>query len=129
MSSILDYEDRNTCIIFGDGAGAVLLEPDDTGAGLVASAEHVDGSGVACLYIKAGGSLHPASHATYYPGASTMALKLLVDPATGEILGAQGVGREGIDKRIDVIATAMTAGMTAPELAELELAYAPHKRA
>ena len=68
---------------------------------------------------------HPASHATYYPGASTMALKLLVDPATGEILGAQGVGREGIDKRIDVIATAMTAGMTAPELAELELAYAP----
>ena len=68
---------------------------------------------------------HPASHATYYPGASTMALKLLVDPATGEILGAQGVGRDGVDKRIDVIATAMAGGLPAQDLAELELAYAP----
>ena len=68
---------------------------------------------------------HPASHATYYPGAAGMALKLLVDPATDEILGAQGVGESGVDKRIDVIATAMTGGLTASELAELELAYAP----
>jgi NADPH-dependent 2,4-dienoyl-CoA reductase/sulfur reductase-like enzyme/rhodanese-related sulfurtransferase len=68
---------------------------------------------------------HPASHATYYPGAETMALKLLVDPQTDEILGAQGVGREGVDRRIDVIATAMQGGLTASELAELELAYAP----
>lgn len=68
---------------------------------------------------------HPASHATYYPGAATMSLKLLVDPESGEILGAQGVGKEGVDKRIDVIATAMAAGLRAPELAELELAYAP----
>ncbi|MHA6513443.1 FAD-dependent oxidoreductase [Tessaracoccus sp. Z1128] len=68
---------------------------------------------------------HPASHATYYPGASTMALKLLVDPATGEILGAQGVGQDGVDKRMDVIATAMAGGLKAPDLAELELAYAP----
>ena len=51
---------------------------------------------------------HPASHATYYPGADTMALKLLVDPETDAILGAQGVGDSGVDKRIDVIATAMT---------------------
>ncbi len=69
--------------------------------------------------------VHPASHATYYPGAATMSLKLLVDPDTHDILGAQGVGKEGVDKRIDVIATAMTAGMKAEELAELELAYAP----
>ena len=68
---------------------------------------------------------HPASHAGYYPGAQTMALKLLVDPETDAILGAQGVGKEGVDKRIDVIATAMTGGLTASSLAELELAYAP----
>ena len=68
---------------------------------------------------------HPASHATYYPGADGMSLKLLVDPDTDTILGAQGVGRSGIDKRIDVIATAMTGGLTASSLADLELAYAP----
>lgn len=68
---------------------------------------------------------HPSSHATYYPGATAMALKLLVDPGSGAILGAQGVGTEGVDKRIDVLATAIRAGLTAPELADLELAYAP----
>ena len=68
---------------------------------------------------------HPGSHAGYYPGARTMALKLLVDPATHLILGAQGVGRDGVDKRIDVIATAMRAGLLSSELADLELAYAP----
>jgi NADPH-dependent 2,4-dienoyl-CoA reductase/sulfur reductase-like enzyme/rhodanese-related sulfurtransferase len=68
---------------------------------------------------------HPGSHAGYYPGAKTMALKLLVEPITGLILGAQGIGRDGVDKRIDVIATAMRAGLSAPELADLELAYAP----
>lgn len=68
---------------------------------------------------------HPNSHAGYYPDAKQMALKLLFDPKTGEILGAQGVGIEGVDKRIDVIATAMRGEITAPELADLELAYAP----
>lgn len=68
---------------------------------------------------------HPGSHAGYYPGAETMALKLIMDPTTGSILGAQGVGRDGVDKRIDVIATAIRGGVTAPELADLELAYAP----
>ena len=68
---------------------------------------------------------HPASHAGYYPGAQGMALKLLIDPKTQLILGVQGVGKEGVDKRIDVIATAMRGGITAPELADLELAYAP----
>jgi NADPH-dependent 2,4-dienoyl-CoA reductase/sulfur reductase-like enzyme/rhodanese-related sulfurtransferase len=69
--------------------------------------------------------VHPSSHAGYYPGAASMALKLLVDPDTDAILGAQGVGAEGIDKRIDVIATAMAGGLTASDLAGLELAYAP----
>ncbi|HYO43901.1 MAG TPA: FAD-dependent oxidoreductase [Candidatus Limnocylindrales bacterium] len=68
---------------------------------------------------------HPGSHAGYYPGADGMALKLLLDPETDRILGAQAVGRSGVDKRIDVIATAMAGGLTASDLADLELAYAP----
>jgi NADPH-dependent 2,4-dienoyl-CoA reductase/sulfur reductase-like enzyme/rhodanese-related sulfurtransferase len=68
---------------------------------------------------------HPGSHAGYYPGSERVSLKLLVCPATGAILGAQAVGRQGADKRIDVIATAMRAGLTAADLADLELAYAP----
>ncbi|CAB4710820.1 MAG: CoA-disulfide reductase [Actinobacteria bacterium] len=68
---------------------------------------------------------HPGSHAGYYPGAKTMALKIIIDPTTGLILGAQGVGKDGVDKRIDVIATAIRAGLEAVELADLELAYAP----
>ncbi|WP_292787942.1 MULTISPECIES: FAD-dependent oxidoreductase [unclassified Microbacterium] len=69
--------------------------------------------------------VHPASHAGYYPGAETLSMKLLADPATDRILGAQVVGRDGVDKRIDVIATALQAGVTASGLAHLELAYAP----
>ncbi|MBW4077083.1 MAG: FAD-dependent oxidoreductase [Acidobacteria bacterium] len=68
---------------------------------------------------------HPSSHAGYFPGAKQMALKLLINRSTGAIYGAQGVGTEGVDKRIDVLATAIRAGITAPELADLELAYAP----
>ena len=68
---------------------------------------------------------HPQSHAGYYPGAQQMAIKLLVDPETDAILGAQAVGGEGVDKRIDIIATAMAGGLTASDLADLELAYAP----
>lgn len=68
---------------------------------------------------------HPANHAGYYPGAQTMRLKLLVDPETDLILGAQAVGGDGVDKRIDVIATAMFAKVPASQLAQLELAYDP----
>ena len=68
---------------------------------------------------------HPGSHAGYYPGAERISLKLLFDPSTGQILGAQGVGGTGTDKRIDVLATAITGGIRADELADLELAYAP----
>lgn len=68
---------------------------------------------------------HPNSHAGYYPGAQQMSLKLIFDANSGEIFGAQGIGKEGVDKRIDVIATAIRGGITAPELADLELAYAP----
>ena len=68
---------------------------------------------------------HPFDHATYYPGATRMCAKLIFDPNDGTILGAQIVGRNGVDKRIDVIATAMAGGITADRLADLELAYAP----
>lgn len=68
---------------------------------------------------------HPLSHAGYYPGAESMSLKLLVDPHTDAILGAQGVGGEGVARRIDVIATAARGGLRASELADLDLAYAP----
>ncbi len=68
---------------------------------------------------------HPSDHAGYYPGAERMAIKLLVDPADDCILGAQIVGGHGVDKRIDVLAVAMHAGLTASALSRLELAYAP----
>ena len=68
---------------------------------------------------------HPMNHAGYYPGAEQMSLKLLFDPGDGSILGAQAVGGAGVDKRIDVLATAMAGAIPAPALADLELAYAP----
>ena len=64
MSSIVDYTDRSTCIIFGDGAGAVLLEPSEKGLGIQDSILKSDGSGRNFLYLKAGGSVKPASHET-----------------------------------------------------------------
>jgi rhodanese-related sulfurtransferase len=69
--------------------------------------------------------LHPSSHAGYYPGAERISLKVLFDPETGKLLGGQGIGRDGVDKRIDVIATAIYAGLTVDDLMNLELAYAP----
>ena len=69
--------------------------------------------------------IHPAHHAGYYPGAEGMVLKLLFDPTTGQILGAQGAGGAGVDKRIDVLAVAIQAKMTAFDLEEMELSYAP----
>lgn len=64
-------------------------------------------------------------HAGYYPGATTVRLKLIFDRKTGEIYGAQGIGQKGIDKRIDVLATAIKGGLTVFDLPELEFTYAP----
>ena len=69
--------------------------------------------------------IHPNSHATYYPGATQMTLKLLFSSQDGKVLGGQIVGFDGVDKRIDVLATAIHAGLTVFDLQELELAYAP----
>ena len=64
MSSIIDYTDRATCVIFGDGAGAVLLEPANDGLGIIDYLHEVDGSGACALYMPGGGSLHPSTHET-----------------------------------------------------------------
>lgn len=69
--------------------------------------------------------LHPSNHASYYPGASRLDMKVLFHKKTGMLLGAQVIGKEGVDKRIDVLATAIKARMTMRDLSELELAYAP----
>lgn len=68
---------------------------------------------------------HSGSHAGYFPGSERMAIKLIFDPADGKVLGAQAVGKDGVDKRIDVIATAIKGGLTVYDLEELDLAYAP----
>jgi NADPH-dependent 2,4-dienoyl-CoA reductase/sulfur reductase-like enzyme/rhodanese-related sulfurtransferase len=69
--------------------------------------------------------VHPTHHAGYFPGAEQMSLKLLFSPGDGKILGAQAVGGAGVDKRIDILAVAIQAGMTVYDLEEMELAYAP----
>ncbi|TOF61800.1 FAD-dependent oxidoreductase, partial [Vibrio parahaemolyticus] len=69
--------------------------------------------------------VHTASHASYYPGAEVVSFKMLFEPKSGKILGAQAVGKDGIDKRIDVMAVAQRAGMTVEQLQHLELTYAP----
>ena len=69
--------------------------------------------------------VHPASHASYYPGSHPVSFKLMFDPESGKVLGAQAVGADGVDKRIDVVATAIRFGLTVTDLSELELSYAP----
>lgn len=78
-------------------------------------------AGIACDKIY----LSPANHASYYPGGTTMTMKVLFEKDTYRLLGAQIVGYDGVDKRIDVLATAMQAGLSALDLADLDLAYAP----
>ncbi|NLX26806.1 MAG: FAD-dependent oxidoreductase [Lentisphaerae bacterium] len=69
--------------------------------------------------------VHPSSHAGYYPGAHPVSFKLLFNPENGKVLGAQAVGADGVDKRIDVVAVAIRHGLTVSDLSELELSYAP----
>jgi rhodanese-related sulfurtransferase len=68
---------------------------------------------------------HPANHAGYFPGSTQMHLIVHMDPDTGRILGAQGVGEQGVDKRIDILATAIRAGLAADSLIDLDLCYSP----
>ncbi len=70
-------------------------------------------------------TLHKEHHATYYPGAKMMLLQIVYERGSGKLLGAQAFGHAGVEKRVDVLATALAAGMTVDDLAELDLAYAP----
>ena len=69
--------------------------------------------------------IHPGSHAGYYPGSFPISLKMLFDPKSGKIFGAQGVGLDGVEKRIDVIATAIKGNLTVFDLQDIEPCYAP----
>lgn len=94
---------------------------DMTAAAAGASEKQLEDSGLDYLIS----FIHAESHVTYYPGADPISIKVIFAPGSGKILGAQVFGGQGTDKRIDVLATAIRAGMTVFDLEELELAYAP----
>lgn len=100
---------------------AVVRVGDQTAALTGANRQMLDAEGREYETI----NLHPFQHATYFPGAKQMHLIVHFDLENGEILGAQGVGEEGVDKRIDVFATAIRGGLTISDLVDLDLTYAP----
>ena len=108
-------------IFRGTQGASVLKLFDMTAASTGLSEKAARAAGIPCDAV----ITFSASHAAYYPGATDMTIKTLFDPQTGRILGAQIVGFEGVDKRIDDLSIAIRARMTAADLAELELAYAP----
>lgn len=100
---------------------AVVRVGDLTAAMTGANRASLDAAGIEYTTLH----LHPNQHAGYFPGASPVHLVVHIASGDGRVLGAQAVGREGADKRIDVLATAIRAGLTAPELIDLDLAYSP----
>jgi len=111
---------RDSAYTSTQGTSAVKVF-DMTAAGTGASEKTLQRTGMPYKKIY----VHHNGHASYYPGTHPMHLKLLFAPDDGKILGAQAVGVDGVDKRIDVMATALRAGMTVFDLEDLELAYAP----
>ncbi len=108
--------------VYRDSQGTAICKVFDLAIGMTGMSEkalEAAGTSYEKVYV------HPSSHAGYYPGAMPISLKLLFDPADGRILGASAVGGDGIDKRIDVLAVALRAGLTVHDLAEQELSYAP----
>ncbi|HUT09550.1 MAG TPA: DsrE/DsrF/DrsH-like family protein [Thermoguttaceae bacterium] len=108
--------------VYGFSQGTAICKVFDLAIGMTGMSERAlkqAGAAYEKIYI------HPSSHAGYYPGAMPISLKLLFDPGNGKILGTQAVGADGVDKRIDVLATALQAGLTVRDLARLELSYAP----
>lgn len=105
----------------GSLGSSVLKVFDLTVAATGLSAAAAERAGIDFDYVL----LSPPSHATYYPGGAAIRLKVLFEKGTGRILGAQAIGHSGVEKRIDVIATAIYAKMCAADLAELDLSYAP----
>ncbi len=107
---------------FGSVQGTGIVKVFDlTAGGAGANQRQLEAAGIPYERVQ----LHPSGHAGYYPGTAAMHLKLLFSPDGGRILGAGIVGVDGVDKRLDVLATAIKAGLTVFDLEELELAYAP----
>jgi NADPH-dependent 2,4-dienoyl-CoA reductase/sulfur reductase-like enzyme/peroxiredoxin family protein/rhodanese-related sulfurtransferase/TusA-related sulfurtransferase len=102
-------------------ATAIVKIFDMTAGGTGASEKNLLRAGVPYRKVY----LHPSGHAGYYPGTAPLHLKILFAPDTGALLGAQAVGFDGVDKRLDIFATAIRAGLTVYDLESLELAYAP----
>ena len=100
---------------------SIVLVFDAVGGGTGATERALKKEGVPYRKVY----LHPSGHATYYPGTHAMHMKVLFSPEDGRLLGAQVVGFDGVDKRIDVLATALRSGLTVYDLEHLELAYAP----
>ena len=111
---------RDTRAPVVQGTGIVKVF-DRIAGGTGANQRQLDAAGIPYARVH----LHPPGHASYYPGTTAMHLKVLFDPDTGRLLGAGAVGVDGVDKRLDVLATAIRAGLTIFDLEELELAYAP----
>ncbi len=108
--------------VYKNTQGTAICKVFDLAVGMVGLAEkQLKKQGIAYEKVY----VHPLSHASYYPGAAGLTLKLLFSPENGAILGAQAVGADGIDKRIDVLAVAQRAGLTVYDLQDLELCYAP----
>ncbi len=105
----------------GSQGSSVLKVFDMTAASTGVNEQNARKAGIDCDKVY----LSPANHAGYYPGGRIMTMKVVFERGTLRLLGAQIVGFEGVDKRIDVLATAIRAGLTAPDLKELDLAYAP----
>lgn len=104
------------------GQGSSIIKVFDmTAATTGINEQTAEKAGIACDKVY----LSPANHAGYYPGGQNMVIKVVFEKGSGRILGAQIVGYAGVDKRIDVLATAIHARMTAFDLKELDLAYAP----
>lgn len=107
---------------YGHTQGTSICKVFDVAIGMTGlSQTAARAAGIACETV----TVHASSHAGYYPGAKDLSLKLLFDPDSGKVLGAQAVGADGIDKRIDVLAVAVRAGLTVEDLAQQELSYAP----
>ncbi len=105
----------------GSQGSSVIKLFDMTAAATGINEQTAKAAGISCDKVY----LSPASHAGYYPGGRVMTMKVIFERGTYKLLGAQIVGYDGVDKRIDVLATAMHAGLTALQLKDLDLAYAP----
>lgn len=116
-----DHIAGRTSAYRGTQGTAIVKVFNMTAGGTGATEKHLRALGIEYRKIY----LHPSGHAGYYPGTAPMHMKLLFAPADGRLLGAQIVGYDGVDKRLDVLATALGAGLSVYDLEHMELAYAP----